>query len=695
MAALPNDPLFSQQWHLLNTGQFGGKPGVDLNVVPVWEDYTGKGVTVGVYDSGVQYTHPDLDGNYDRSLHLSIGGTTHDAFPTDLNNPNNAHGTEVAGIIGAEANNGQGVAGVAYDATLSGVRILEMPSEAATSAAMIQQSRFDVVNHSWGPSQSFNSQFNRLLEGGETIALPVRLSALSGRDGLGTVMVVASGNSREAGDNANYSNFGNERQTVTVAAGTNEGAITDYSTPGAPILVTAPVDRTEVAKAADPAHPHKTTTTDFLGEQGPSPIYVEGFYGGDYTDAMDGTSAAAPMVSGITALMLEANPELGFRDVQEILAATARRFDGPGTFELYRWQENGADGWNGGGMHFSHDYGYGFVDARAAVRLAETWEKQSTAFNETSVTATSPLGLGTAIPEGGAGVSHTFSLSGGVDVEWIQLELHVDHSWWSDLQVTLTSPDGTVSTLIDRPRVSPGYVDSDNPHYSTTGLEGEGYLNFVLTSAAHRGESSAGEWTLTVKDVGPLGAGTFEGAKLTAYGAPDTADDLYVFTDEYAEVGGGKLDRIVLGDTGGTDTLNAAAVSTGSTISLLPGTLSKIDGAWFAIGRDTVIERAYGGDGGDFITGNAADNLLFGGRGTDVLTGGAGADTFLVTRYSDEDMITDFNAAAGDRIGLAPGLTYTVADADFGAEITVGPDASIILAGISARQVEASWFITA
>ncbi|HYH19069.1 MAG TPA: S8 family serine peptidase [Azospirillum sp.] len=694
MAALPNDPLFSQQWYLLNTGQFGGKPGVDINVTSVWEDYTGKGVTVGVYDSGVQYTHLDLDGTYDRSLHLSLGGTTHDAYPSDLTNANNAHGTAVAGIIGAEANNGEGVAGVAYGATLTGVRILEMPSEAAMAAAMVQQSRFDVVNHSWGPTQSFVDHFNRLLQGGEMIALPVRMSALTGRDGLGTVMVVSSGNSRGAGDNANYSNFGNERQTVTVAAGTNEGAITDYSTPGAPILVTAPVDRTEVAKAADPTHPHKTTTTDFIGEQGMSPGVAEGFAGGDYTDAMDGTSAAAPMVSGVVALMLEANPELGYRDVQEILAVTARRFDGPGTFELYRWQENGSDTWNGGGMHFSHDYGYGFVDARAAVRLAETWERQSTAFDETSVTATSSLGLGTAIPEGGAGVSHTFSLSGGVDVEWIQVEVHIDHSWWSDLQVTLTSPDGTVSALLDRPRVSPGYIDADSPEYSATGLEGTGYLNFVLTSVAHRGESSAGEWTLTVKDAGGLGTGTFEGATLTAYGAPDSADDLFVFTDEYAETSTGRLDRMVLADAGGTDTLNAAAVSTGSTISLLPGTLSKIDGMWFAIGRDTVIERAYGGDGGDFITGNAADNVLFGGRGTDVLTGGGGADVFLVSRYSDEDMITDFNAAAGDRIGLASGLTYTVADGDYGAEITVGTDAMVILAGITARQVEASWFIT-
>lgn len=58
-----NDPLFSQQWYLLNTGQNGGTPGIDINVVPVWQDYTGKGVVVAVVDQGIEYTHPDLGAN--------------------------------------------------------------------------------------------------------------------------------------------------------------------------------------------------------------------------------------------------------------------------------------------------------------------------------------------------------------------------------------------------------------------------------------------------------------------------------------------------------------------------------------------------------------------------------------------------------------------------------------------------------
>ena len=99
----------------------------------------------------------------------------------------------------------------------------------------------------------------------------------------------------------------------------------------------------------------------------------------DYT-AFNGTSAAAPVVSGVVALMLQANPFLGWRDVQTILAYSARHVGSqigdpapPVSNELNTWNYNDAVDWNGGGLHFSRDYGFGLVDAFAAVRLAETW----------------------------------------------------------------------------------------------------------------------------------------------------------------------------------------------------------------------------------------------------------------------------------------------------------------------------------
>ena len=99
---VPSDPMAAYGWHV-----WDARGDNDINVQDVWPDYTGRGVKVGVYDNGVQATHPDLNDNYDASLDF---GTPGESF----------HGTAVAGIIAAEAND-EGTVGVAYDATVSSV----------------------------------------------------------------------------------------------------------------------------------------------------------------------------------------------------------------------------------------------------------------------------------------------------------------------------------------------------------------------------------------------------------------------------------------------------------------------------------------------------------------------------------------------------------------------------------------------
>src|SRR3712207_7949527 len=80
---MPADSLFAGQWHLKNSGQTGGTAGIDLNVTGLWDDYSGAGVAVGVYDDGIDYAHADLDGSYDASRHLVIGGVAYDARPAN------------------------------------------------------------------------------------------------------------------------------------------------------------------------------------------------------------------------------------------------------------------------------------------------------------------------------------------------------------------------------------------------------------------------------------------------------------------------------------------------------------------------------------------------------------------------------------------------------------------------------------
>ncbi|NES20874.1 MAG: S8 family serine peptidase, partial [Symploca sp. SIO3E6] len=364
MATIPSDPLFSDQWHLQNTTS--GL--LDLNVVDVWDDYTGAGVQVAVIDDAVQRTHPDLDGNY--SVFKDWDFRDNDTDPTGLSNED--HGTAVAGIIGANEGNGIGGVGVAYDSTIFGFRSLSFQNvtDAIKNASGLLQTagrnrEADVVNMSIG------NPFGFLFDKGLNLAAlntEIDNAVVFGRDGLGTILVKSAGNDRiRYGIDRNYdtnaSSWNASPHTISIAAVNQNGFVSSYSTHGASVLVSGF------------GTPGQVVTTDRVG----------------YRSDFSGTSAAAPMVSGVVALMLEANPNLGWRDVQEILAYSARHVGtnvgfGTNGFEEYAWRFNGANNWNGGGLHFSNDYGFGLVDAKAAVRLAETWGSNSqTSANDTTV----------------------------------------------------------------------------------------------------------------------------------------------------------------------------------------------------------------------------------------------------------------------------------------------------------------------
>jgi Ca2+-binding RTX toxin-like protein len=585
---MPTDGLVSTQWHLKNTGQTGGTAGVDINVSAVWDDYSGAGVSIGVYDDGVDFTHSDLNDNYDASQHLVIGGVTYSAMPSG----NQYHGTAVAGLIAAE-NDGTGTVGVAYGSTITGVPILQSAMAPHLIAALAEWDRFDIVNNSWGYSTPFQVNANSTDEFWRSFD-SVITSAGAGRDGLGTIIVKSAGNTRASGNDTNYDNFSNHRQVITVGAVDHKGMVTNYSTAGANILVTAPSSNLSVG----------LTTTDVAGASGNN--------SGDYLSSFGGTSAAAPLVSGVVALMLEANPELGWRDVQEILALSARQVGDPGSltgYEKYGWSYNGADNWNGGGMHFSNDYGFGLVDALAAVRLAESWALQGTSANEIKVSVSGSMS--TPIPDNGS-VTFQLSIPQNILIDHVELTVDILHPNRGDLRITLTSPDGTTSIVMDRP---------------LNGTESGDNLLFRFGSNGFWGENSAGTWTVTITDASGNNVGSVRSLNLAAYGDSITADDLYVYTNEFAAVGSDPARSTLTDSDGGIDTLNAAAVTSASTLDLRAGATSIIAGKALKIANATVIENAWGGDGADLIVGNGSANRLYGARGDDVLEGGAGDDS--------------------------------------------------------------------
>ncbi|RKQ73502.1 S8 family serine peptidase [Oceanibaculum indicum] len=631
---LPTDTYFPYQWHLINTGQDGARVGVDLNVVPVWQDYTGKGVIVGIYDSGVQVGHPDLSANFDPALQPTTVFGPHDPDPVDGRFvTQDGHGTAVAGLILA-ANNGFGVVGVAYDATFGAVNLIlsdsyESDNEAGDATELTalnyQMALYDVINHSYGPDTPFISNFTEF-ENFANLASMDR-AALLGRDGLGTVHVVAGGNERTDGNMTTYGDLGNLRYTINVAAGSAEGDILYYSNPGASLVVTAPVDR----NPGDDGF--KSVTTDLLAGLGYSGSNNAEIDSPDYSDQMNGTSAAAPMVTGVVALMLEANPLLGYRDVQEILALTARANWQEGAYELYDWQTNGATYWNGGGLEFSHDYGFGFVDALAAVRLAESWTDQRTRYNE-QIEVVEALDIDTAIPNTGVPLSYSFEVEADFTVEWVELAVGLDHSWWGDLTVTLLSPDGTESVLMNRPGVTPDTNAGLDIPVSASGFEGEDELQFIFASNAPRGELADGAWTVTVTDAGAAGFGVLEDLTLLLYGRPEEDVQTFYYTDRYADLAAEQAGRQSL-QTDGPAKINAAAVSGDVVIDLSPGMLGSIAGADFTLVAGSIVTEILAGGGNDSLTASDIGTILAGAHGHDALTGGAGADLLEGNKNAD------------------------------------------------------------
>ncbi len=593
--SLPTDPSFSLQWHLDND-QAGE---LDLNVTGVWPSYTGEGVTAFVIDDGFDYTHPDLAPNYDTSLDFDFEGNDDDPFGTLVDD---AHGTATMGILGA-ARNATDVVGVAYDATLVGYRIHSLIGNSFISQIgdAIEQAADDGADL---VSMSLGSQFSgNFFDQGISATLIADLNAAidsavdTGRDGLGAILVKSAGNGRDNFPlhNANASSWNADFKTISVGATNADGTVTSYSTPGANLLISAfgsPIPGTVV-------------TTDRVG--------AAGYGGDDITTTFNGTSAAAPMVSGVVALMLEANPDLGWRDVQDILAYSARQTTSGGN-----WVENGTDTWNANGLTHSVDYGFGLVDALAAVRLAETWQTQKTSADLTakSVNAT---GLPQAVPDNDPnGVTVTFSQDATIGrVEFATLTLNLPHTWAGDLLITLTSPAGTTTTLL-----SDNATDSaDHP------------ASWTYTAAAFRGEAGAGTWTLKVVDQVGSDVGTLTQATLTLHGDPPDDDDLYVFTEAFSEVAAltGSSTSIEDSDNG-RDLLNAAAVGSASNLDLTTGN-GVLDGVAITISG---IEDVASGDGGDDINGDGADNRFWGGRGDDELEGQGGKDSLYGGSGADD-----------------------------------------------------------
>ena len=477
----PNDTYFSKQWHLVNTGLSNGVAGTDVRITNTWNTYRGTNMQIAIIDDGLQTGHPDLSVNCNTAIDRDINYGDNDPSP-DI--PGDDHGTACAGVAAAVGNNGRGVCGAAPQAKLVGLRLISAAASDSDEALALNWSNqvIHVKNNSWGPADD-----GLTVEGpGALTAAALSNACATGRGGKGVVIVWSGGNGLDAGDDSNFDGYANSIHTIAVGAVGNTSTQAWYSEPGANLVVCAPSSGDNKAGVEV-----GIWTTDRSGTNGYNTGSTAGEpTDGDYTSTFGGTSSAAPLVSGVVALMLQANTNLAWRDVQEILMRSATKNAATDS----DWRTNAA------GFKINHKYGGGMVNASGAVAMASGW----TNLASQSILATNKPSLSVAIPDFGSGaVTQTFNMGGAtMRVEHVQVVVSATHPWRGDLGFTLVSPGGTTS-VISRLQRNDG---------------GDNYTNWPFMSVRHWGENVTGTWRVKVEDLGAGDTGTLTALKLVFYG---------------------------------------------------------------------------------------------------------------------------------------------------------------------------------
>jgi proprotein convertase subtilisin/kexin type 2 len=482
------DPLYSDQWHLKNTGSPTGTAGEDTNVESVWNNgICGIGITIAVVDGGLEIGHEDLAANVVAGGSYNYVDKTND--PTPPAGSTDSHGTSVAGVAAAVGFNDIGVRGAAHGAELVGYNVTEaLNSINEADAAVRGKATVDISNNSW----------SNQVDDGVLVATTATWSAAiddgitNGRGGKGINYFWAGGNGKGANDNSNYDGMANYQGVNAVGALDDTGKSTSYSEEGANILISA--------HAGEFCDTNTITTVDLTGTDGAnnagkSEDGTDDDYTNDsYTQCFNGTSSATPLVAGVAALVLEANPNLTRRDLRLLLAKTARKNDGTDS----DWKVNGA------GLNINHKYGYGAVDAAAAVTAAPGWTLLAA-----EKTPESYLGVITtaAIPDGAPAVTNTLNVASSsiTQLEFVDITFASDHPVWGDLILELTSPSGTKSILT-------------NFNGGDIGKGAAFTAGFRFGSVRHFDETPVGNWVLSVRDAADQDNGNITSWSIKLYG---------------------------------------------------------------------------------------------------------------------------------------------------------------------------------
>lgn len=481
LSRVPNDPLYPKQWHLNDAQPF------NIGMKGAWDVATGKGINMAIIDDALEIKHEDLTNAYplESGYHKNFkeDGAPNDPSPVK---PTENHGTYCGGLAMAAGFNNTGVVGVAPEARAMGLRFVGGATADDAAQVALGWQPDGIVTHvssnSWGPADDGKSD-------GRVSSLQlagIEKGATKNRDGLGTVFAISCGNGRDSGDDASYDGFSASRFGIAVAAVGRDGKQSSYSESGMSVAI--------AAFGGEFQPPEVMWSTNVSGEEAfkyKAENYPTTEAPINYTDTANGTSSAAPQVSGAAALLLELNPKLGYRDVKEILMKTATQEGLQGTDEFKT---------NAGGFLFSHAFGAGVLNVSKALEVAKEWvnlgELKSTEYtfvgpNDIADDAT-PFPMELNFKEG----------ADKLRVEHVELTVNVKHKNRGDLQFTIVSPSGFEATA--QPRKPDDNAD---------------FTDYTFTSPRFWGESAQGVWKVVITDKNANGVtGTLVDAKLKVYG---------------------------------------------------------------------------------------------------------------------------------------------------------------------------------
>ncbi|XP_024940569.1 furin-like protease 1 isoform X2 [Cephus cinctus] len=463
-----NDERWPQMWYL-NRGN-----GLDMNVQGAWtEGITGSGVVVTILDDGLEKDHPDLTRNYDPQASYDVNSHDEDPMPRYDEADSNRHGTRCAGEVAATANNSNCAVGVAFGAGVGGVRMLDGDVTDAVEARSLSLNpqHIDIYSASWGPDDD-----GKTVDGPGELATRAFVEGITkGRKGKGSIFVWASGNGGRDHDNCNCDGYTNSIWTLSISSATENGLVPWYSEACSSTLATTYSSGSTGEK--------QVVTTDLHQR---------------CTSSHTGTSASAPLAAGICALALEANRDLTWRDMQHIVVRTAR----PANLKATDWVVNGV------GRNVSHSFGYGLMDASAMVRLARRWRtvpeqhkcEVSAPHTDRQIPPKSQLVL----------ELHVKECSGVNFLEHVQAKVSLMAFRRGDLQIQLTSPQGTKSTLLAK-----------RPH----DISKAGFMQWPFMSVHTWGERPHGTWKLEIHNEGRyLGRATLHEWALIFHGTSTLPD---------------------------------------------------------------------------------------------------------------------------------------------------------------------------